>query len=1196
MRIGNGWVSAATRALVIGLALQAGCDGGDGSIDAGTSRDGGVPLDPRADALDALLARSEGPTGYTARDDAPIAITGRFPSTGASTVERARSFLAENAALFRLDDERSSLEVVRSTHGRALDHVLFAQRIDGIAVNGGGLGVLLEGSTVVAVYGNVLPPAGLALRPSLTAAEAAARVMHADDALGGAPALVIDAPRLVAPQEPAGARLAYRIPLGRGLVVLDARTGEVLREAAHEDRALDLDVYRRQTSDEVLAADELGCVNAAECTPEVLAVRDGFTAAYDWYATLHGWIGHDGQDGDHRSVVRYDADAYTHLSWDLFKGDVFDFEDGDVAMRGGREAVGHEWFHSVINHTSDIDRYFGEPGGIEESMAHTMGLLLDGDFGYACGPGAFTYQEASSSTFDELLDFILCSIGIALEGGGTTTSEATQTFLARLVFETNLGAFSDIDFAMLKILMTTQAYALRRDPADPHHEFCIVEQAFRRAGIHQGVVLEDGTPVCPEIDFADVDRDHVDDLDDNCVGVANYFQTDQDHDHLGDACDPDIDADGVPNESDNCAVLPNPDQDDTDGVGGGDVCDWDDDGDLLADQHDNCVHEPNPGQEDLDGDGEGDACDPDADGDAIPDDTDLCPFLAGGAMGDSDFDGLGDACDPCPTDASPPTGYTAGIPALGLLPAPIVPDLDGDGVPDACDSMPLGAATVTIDGVPYVPGSLTPGRAHHLEIRGAARPIPLPLTCLSCDGAFDESLVVELFGAGLPAGARLHVLSDRGSVRSSADANPRGEATLRWAPRGAEQVWLFVVPPTGVADVDLDLTPTEPSMQSRGDCAGARDGAPCAVREVAGTCDAGTCVPSHCGDGVLDRDEDCDDGNAIAGDGCEPTSCTWSCTSMLDCDDGNVCTMDACASHVCASFPRPGGVCTTPTGSMGSCNMTGLCVAPGCGNAAMDAGEECDDGNGTSGDGCDPDCTYSCESAAECDDSDVCTGTESCALATHTCTTTGALDCDDTSACTTDACDRVLGCQSALIDADHDGHAPSSLGACGTDCDDTSSRVSPDDPEVCNTLDDDCDGSVDEGLLGICYRDMDADGAGASGMSMMSCGCPAGWTAIGGDCDDGNRSVNPSASFHASPYCPPGASCPPTPGSFDYDCSGAEEPQWADVLDTCPTRGCAATGWTGSVPGCGVSSRYLTCSLVAGRCSGTTETRTQACR
>ena len=45
MRIGNGWVSAATRALVIGLALQAGCDGGDGSIDAGTSRDG-----PRDDA------------------------------------------------------------------------------------------------------------------------------------------------------------------------------------------------------------------------------------------------------------------------------------------------------------------------------------------------------------------------------------------------------------------------------------------------------------------------------------------------------------------------------------------------------------------------------------------------------------------------------------------------------------------------------------------------------------------------------------------------------------------------------------------------------------------------------------------------------------------------------------------------------------------------------------------------------------------------------------------------------------------------------------------------------------------------------------------------------------------------------------------------------------------------------------------
>ena len=76
----------------------------------------------------------------------------------------------------------------------------------------------------------------------------------------------------------------------------------------------------------------------------------------------------------------------------------------------------------------------------------------------------------------------------------------------------------------------------------------------------------------PNYTIADMDKDGVSDLRDNCVSVANSDQEDINSNCRGDTCD-DFDQDSIMNNKDNCPNLPNRDQRDTDDDGLGDVCD-----------------------------------------------------------------------------------------------------------------------------------------------------------------------------------------------------------------------------------------------------------------------------------------------------------------------------------------------------------------------------------------------------------------------------------------------------------------------------------------------------------------------------------------------------------------------------------------------------------------------------------------------
>ncbi|MBM4392209.1 MAG: lamin tail domain-containing protein [Deltaproteobacteria bacterium] len=82
------------------------------------------------------------------------------------------------------------------------------------------------------------------------------------------------------------------------------------------------------------------------------------------------------------------------------------------------------------------------------------------------------------------------------------------------------------------------------------------------------------------------------------------------------------------------------------------------------------------------------------------------------------------------------------------------------------------------------------------------------------------------------------------------------------------------------------------------------------------------------------------------------------------------------------------------------------------------------------------------------------------------------------------------------------------------DCDDTDATINPAATEVCDGVDNDCDGSTDEGTSGSTtwYADGDGDDYGdPSGSTSTACTMPSGYSTTNDDCDDTSASINPGA-------------------------------------------------------------------------------------
>jgi hypothetical protein len=133
----------------------------------------------------------------------------------------------------------------------------------------------------------------------------------------------------------------------------------------------------------------------------------------------------------------------------------------------------------------------------------------------------------------------------------------------------------------------------------------------------------------------------------------------------------------------------------------------------------------------------------------------------------------------------------------------------------------------------------------------------------------------------------------------------------------------------------------------------------------------------------------------------------------------------------------------------------------------------------------------------------------------------------------------------ADVDGDGFGDASDSVSDCALpsgyannddDCDDADPAINPDAVELCNEVDDDCNGLVDDDAGLTWYADVDADGYGDPLAAMLACELPSGFVADDTDCDDTFDFVNPGA--------------PELCDGLDNDCDGVvDEPDAIDAIE-----------------------------------------------
>ena len=316
-------------------------------------------------------------------------------------------------------------------------------------------------------------------------------------------------------------------------------------------------------------------------------------------------------------------------------------------------------------------------------------------------------------------------------------------------------------------------------------------------------------------------------------------------------------------------------------------------------------------------------------------------------------------------------------------------------------------------------------------------------------------------------------------------------------------------------------------------------------------------------------DEECLDDIDCTFEECVEGVCAYDAAHEL-CPDGELChIVDGCVpatGWLCAPCPGGAAECTTESDRCGVVSGDPVCLLPcepdGWCPAEFSCGEVVDRDGAPLGLGCTPTSGVCCLdidgdgagtgahcALADCDE----TSTEVYEGAPETCNDrdddcNGAVDdgltrgcsitnvhgeCHGTESCTTGSwggCTAVFPTAESCDNSDNDcdgaideelSRACSNSNAYGT-CRGTESCSAGDwgacsaampSAEICDGVDNDCDGAIDEDSSGsgTIYRDADGDGYGDPSVSRIACDSAPGWVENDDDCDDDDIAVNPDA-------------------------------------------------------------------------------------
>lgn len=613
--------------------------------------------------------------------------------------------------------------------------------------------------------------------------------------------------------------------------------------------------------------------------------------------------------------------------------------------------------------------------------------------------------------------------------------------------------------------------------------------------------------------------------EDNCPKVYNPMQENTDLDARGDACDCDIDADGIANNNpecptvtpDNCLYVENPEQTDTNGNGKGDACDCDADSDNVPNNNPGCPEVENPdncelvqnlNQRDIDHDGIGDACDCDIDSDDVfnnnpgcplvePEDN--CPYTPNPDQDpldcDDDFDGDGivNDSDNCPWD-----------------PNPGQEDIDIDGIGDICD------CDADDDGI------LNSGTDQYGV---ACEPVGAPDNCPLIANAGQDDLDIDFIGDACDCDIDGDNDPQAGfgcPTPANPDCEPYNDEISHFA---------YEKCGNGIDDNCDGLTDS-------GTAIGCTSFYFDNDNDTYGTADF-RCLCSAEGKYRAVRTGDCDDNNPDRNPGVQEI-----CNNGLD-DNCNGSENDENAVN-CLNFYYD-----NDADNYGTNDFKCLCSASGLYGARF--GGDCDDYNPAVNpgikeicfDGKDNDCTGSqndvgsigCTSHYYDADNDGYGTSDSLCLcyALDLYRATQTNDCDDNDPdvkpagreiCNNgkdDNCDGVQdtqnadGCVNYFIDEDGDGYGATGNSAClcgpsgiytapaGGDCKDKIFAINPGAEEICNGIDDNCSGAIDENPTTLCPGEVDELHSGMiciNGNCEVS-GCAAGWFDVNNSPTDG---------------------------------------------------------------------------------------------